>query len=84
MRQYNLGEPRNGHQFRYNRQLESTKYKLKLDLSYFDRLLTIEDFLYWFRNVENLFDYMNISETQQVKLIAYKLRGRASYGENGS
>ncbi|KAG2672808.1 hypothetical protein I3760_13G059700, partial [Carya illinoinensis] len=38
----------------------------------------VDSFLDWMLEVENVFDYMQILEAQQVKLVAYKLRGGTS------
>ena len=51
---------------------------MKMDLPSFDDRLHIEDFLDWVHTVENFFDYLNILEKNQVKLVAYKLKGGAS------
>lgn len=50
---------------------------MKIDVSVFDRSLNIENFLDWLETVEFFLDYMNIPEKQQMKLVAYKLRGGA-------
>lgn len=55
---------------RYNQHHEPTDYKLKIDLPSFDGHLHIEDFLDWIHSVDNLFDYMNITDVQQVTLMA--------------
>ena len=51
---------------------------MKMDLPSFDDRLHIEDFLDWVHTVENFFDYLNILEKNQVKLVAYKLKDEAS------
>ena len=48
-----------------------------MDLPSFNGRLHIEDFLDWVHTVENFFDYLNISEENQVKLMAYKLKSKA-------
>ena len=49
-----------------------------MDLPSFNDRLHIEDFLDWVHIVENFFDYLNILEKNQVKLVAYKLKDEAS------
>ena len=49
---------------------------MKMDLPSFDGRLHVEDFLDRVHTVENLFDYLNISEENQVKPVTYKLKGR--------
>lgn len=61
-----------------NRGQNSQEFKMKMDLPCFDGRLHIEDFLDWIHNVENFFDYLEIPENRQVKLVAYKLKGGAS------
>ncbi|XP_040994264.1 uncharacterized protein LOC121240799 [Juglans microcarpa x Juglans regia] len=56
----------------------NTNFKIKIDLPCFNGHLHVESFLDWLLEVENFFDYMQIPEVQQVKLVAYKLRGGAS------
>ena len=51
---------------------------MKMDLSSFDGRLHIEDFLNWVHIVKNFFDYLNILEENQVKLLVYKLKGEVS------
>jgi hypothetical protein len=51
---------------------------VKIDLHNFNGYLHVENFLDWILEVENFFDYMQTPEAQQVKLVAYKLRGGAS------
>jgi hypothetical protein len=60
------------------RRLENAhSFRVKIDLPNFNGHLHIENFLDWILEVENLFDYMQTPEAQQVKLVAYKLRGGA-------
>lgn len=48
----------------------------------FDGQVGIKSFLDWIQNVESFLDYMNISEAQQVKLVAYKVkRGAPAWHE---
>lgn len=49
-----------------------------MDLPSFDGRLHIADFIDWVHNVENFFNYLDILEDRQVKLVAYKLKGGAS------
>ena len=48
-----------------------------MDLPSFDGRLHIEDFLDWVHIVRNFFNYLSISEENQVKLVAYKLKDGA-------
>ena len=77
---YSYGEEDDFH-FNYqanNRGQNNQKFKLKMDLPSLDGQLHIEDFLDWVHIVENFFDYLNILEKNQVKLVAYKLKDGAS------
>lgn len=53
-------------------------YKLKMDISPFNGTLHIEEFIEQMAKVERLFDYMNIPEEQQVKLVLVRFEGVAS------
>ena len=57
---------------------EPPDFRIKVDIPCFDGHLHIEDFLDWIQTVENFFDYMNVPDSKQVKLVAYKLKGGAS------
>ena len=61
-----------------NRSQNNQEFKIKMDLPSFNDRLHIEDFLDWVHIVENFFDYLNILEKNQVKLVAYKLKDGAS------
>lgn len=54
------------------------RFKLKMDIPHFNRSLHIEDFLEWIVEVERFFDYMEIDENQQVKLVVIRFKGVAS------
>ncbi|KAI0512326.1 hypothetical protein KFK09_012965 [Dendrobium nobile] len=54
------------------------EFHVKLDLSYFDSHLHIEDYLDCERAVETFFEYMEIPKEKQVKYVACHLRGGAS------
>ena len=51
---------------------------MKRNLLSFNDRLHIEDFLDRVHTDENFFDYLNISEENQVKLVAYQLKDGAS------
>lgn len=48
--------------------------KLRMDISIFNGALHIEDFLEWVTEVERFFDYMDIDEDQQVKLVVLRFK----------
>lgn len=51
---------------------------MKMALLSFDGHLHIKDFLDWHAGVERFFDYIEVQEEKNVKLVAYKLTGVAS------
>ncbi|XP_026384542.1 uncharacterized protein LOC113280104 [Papaver somniferum] len=54
------------------------EYKLKDDIPSFHGGLHIEDLLDWFYEVDSFFTFMEVPESSQVKLVAYKLKGGAA------
>ena len=57
-------------------------FKLKIDLPSFIAHLSIEDYLDWEHCVNSFFDYMNVPEERQAKLMDYKLtRGASAWWE---
>ena len=53
-------------------------FKLKVDIPFFSGNLNIEDFIDWIAEIDKFFDYMEVSEENRVKLVAYRLKGGAS------
>ena len=51
---------------------------MKVELPSFNGNVSIEEYLDWVNEVENLFDYMGTAADKQVCLVAYKLKGGAS------
>ena len=51
---------------------------IKVDIQEFHGRLHPEEFLDWLSAIENYFDFKDILETQQVKLVATRFRGYAS------
>ncbi|KAJ8633276.1 hypothetical protein MRB53_026612 [Persea americana] len=51
---------------------------IKVDKPKFHGRLHPEEFLDWLNAIENYFDFKDILETQQVKLVATRFRGYAS------
>ena len=60
----------------------SGDFKLKVDIPFFSSNLNIEDFIDWIVEIDKLFDYMKVPEEKRVKLMACRLKGGASAGEN--
>lgn len=54
------------------------KFRLKVDVLAFSNNLEIGDFLDWIAEIKKFFNYVDIPEEKQVKLIAYKLKSGAS------
>lgn len=38
----------------------------------------MSEFLDWVKSIDNYFEYMEIPKTKKVKMVTYKLKGRAS------
>lgn len=53
-------------------------YKMKLEVPTYDGKIDIEGFLDYIVVVEDFFECMKIPESQQVKLVSYKLKGGAA------
>ncbi|KAA0057976.1 uncharacterized protein E6C27_scaffold274G002800 [Cucumis melo var. makuwa] len=51
---------------------------MKVDFSNFSDKLDVEAFLYWVKNVESSFKYMEIAKDKKVKMVALKLKLGAS------
>ncbi|KAI0529652.1 hypothetical protein KFK09_002206 [Dendrobium nobile] len=73
---YNAGP--NRHRRRPAPPRTETEFKVKVDISFFDGHLHIEDYLDWEKAVKNFFDYMDIEASKQVKYVACRLRSGAS------
>lgn len=58
---------------RHSRVSDSHDFHIKVDILNFAVHLHIEEFLDWVRNIETFFEYMEVPEHKQVKLVAYKL-----------
>ncbi|XP_028552635.1 uncharacterized protein LOC110101527 [Dendrobium catenatum] len=54
------------------------EFRVKMDISFFDGKLHIEDYLDWERAVETFFEYMDVEPAKQVKYVACRLKSGAS------
>uniref|UniRef100_A0A6N2LGG3 Reverse transcriptase n=1 Tax=Salix viminalis TaxID=40686 RepID=A0A6N2LGG3_SALVM len=54
------------------------EYRVRADIPLFHGKLQIEEFLDWISEVERFFDFSEVAEAQQVKLVSYKLRSGAA------
>ena len=55
------------------------EFKLKVNVPSFNGNLGIKNFLDWIAEIERFFEYMEILEDKQVKLMAYRLKKRPSF-----
>ena len=61
----------------YNKCKRNSDYKINVDIPNFYGGMHVEEFLDWILGVENFFQYMEILQDKQVKLVAFKLKGAA-------
>uniref|UniRef100_A0A6N2KHU6 RNA-directed DNA polymerase n=1 Tax=Salix viminalis TaxID=40686 RepID=A0A6N2KHU6_SALVM len=54
------------------------EYRVRADIPLFHGKLQIEEFLDWISEVERFFDFTELAEARQVKLVSYKLRSGAA------
>ena len=52
---------------------------MKVAILYFNGNLNIEDFIDWLANIDKFFDYMEILEEKQVRLVSCRLKERCFY-----
>ena len=53
-------------------------FRLKVDISYFNGNLNIEDFIDWIADIDKFFDYMEVPKEKRVRLLACRLKAGAS------
>ncbi|KAG5534031.1 hypothetical protein RHGRI_022247 [Rhododendron griersonianum] len=56
----------------------SWERNIKIELPEFNGSLNPDEFVDWINTVERVFDYEDVSEEKKVKLVAIRLKGRAS------
>ena len=64
--------------FAHDYERDGGDFILKVDIPFFSGNLNIEGFIDWATDIDRFFDYMNVSEEKMVKLVACRLKGRAS------
>ncbi|KAL5787693.1 hypothetical protein ACOSP7_004642 [Xanthoceras sorbifolium] len=53
------------------------KYKVKADIPNFNGMFKIEELLDWLCEVESFFQFMDVPDDAQLKMVVYKLKGGA-------